>query len=300
VRTADFQIGGETVASMPFQAVGDTGAFSAVPSLCSSGGGTALKTVYALGANGIIGTGVSQTDCGSRCTANGGYGASIYYDCPTTGCSGIIGRAASITAPFQQLPNPVAAMSVDNNGTIISMPNLPAQGVASTTGLVYFGIGTQTNNGLGSATVFTTTNATSRLGAGVVSVTYKGATLTQSYIDSGSNIFFFVDTAIAGCTGSGYVGFYCPASPAGLTATITGQNGTSQVTNFTLYNFKTVTATNYTALTGVGGNPNVFSNLTSGSSNSFDYGAPFFYGRNIYTAIDGKTAAGFTGPYFAF
>jgi len=33
---------------------------------------------------------------------------------------------------------------------------------------------------------------------------------------------------------------------------------------------------------------------------SFDFGLPFFYGRPIYTAIEGRTAAGAAGPFFAF
>jgi hypothetical protein len=50
---------------------------------------------------------------------------------------------------------------------------------------------------------------------------------------------------------------------------------------------------------GVGGNPNViFPNINL--SDSFDYGLPFFYGRSVYTAIEGRSAGGTTGPYFAF
>ena len=36
------------------------------------------------------------------------------------------------------------------------------------------------------------------------------------------------------------------------------------------------------------------------SAGSFDYGLPFFYGRNVFTAIeDASTPAG-NGPYFGF
>jgi hypothetical protein len=37
---------------------------------------------------------------------------------------------------------------------------------------------------------------------------------------------------------------------------------------------------------------------TTASSNSFDWGAPFFYGRNVFTAIAGSSAA--NAPYWAF
>jgi hypothetical protein len=32
----------------------------------------------------------------------------------------------------------------------------------------------------------------------------------------------------------------------------------------------------------------------------FDFGLPFFFGRNIYTAIEGKSTPGGTGPYVAY
>ena len=32
----------------------------------------------------------------------------------------------------------------------------------------------------------------------------------------------------------------------------------------------------------------------------FDWGLPFFYGRSVYTAIEGKTAGSATGPYYAY
>jgi hypothetical protein len=33
---------------------------------------------------------------------------------------------------------------------------------------------------------------------------------------------------------------------------------------------------------------------------SFAFGLPFFYGRNVYTAIEGRNAGGTVGPFFAF
>jgi len=299
VRQADFQVGGEQVSNMPLQVIADTGVFSSVPSSCSSGGGPNLNTVQAFGANGIIGIGVSTTDCGTFCQSAGGSAAAIYYDCPAQGCASIIARTASTTSPFQQLPNPVAAMSVDNNGTIINLPAAPAAGEASLTGTLYFGIGTQTNNGLGAATVLPTTTSMSADGAGLVTVLYGGQTLNESFLDSGSNLYLFVDTSLPPCTNQNFTGYYCPNSPLPLTATIQGLNNTTASAPFTLSNAQTQLSTNFSVLPGVGANPNLLSNITP-FPNSFDFGLPFFYGRNIYTALEGRSAGGVVGPYFAY
>jgi hypothetical protein len=300
VRQADMTIGGESVASMPFQALADTGVFGNVPASCSAGGGGNLGTVADFGANGIIGIGVTTTDCGSACTMSGGQSAAIYYDCPTAGCGSIIARASSASAPFQQLPNPVAAFGVDNNGSILVLPSAPSGGEATASGTLYFGIGTQTNNGLGSATVYTTTGSSSPYGAGLLNVVYKGVTLPVSFIDSGSSLYFFIDTTITPCPASGdFNGFYCPNPPLNLSPTIQGINGASVAGPFTLYSAQTQLSSTNAVVPGVGGNPSVFyPNINF--SNSFDYGLPFFYGRSVYTAIEGRTAGGTVGPYFAF
>jgi hypothetical protein len=297
VRQADFSIGGEAVAGMPLQVIADAGAFSNPPTSCSAGGGANLNTLNALGANGIIGIGVTTTDCGVVCTSSGGSAAAIYYDCPTAGCATIIARTAATTAPFQQLPNPVAAMAVDNNGSILSLPAAAAGGQASLTGTLIFGIGTQSNNALGAATVLTTTVSGTSSGAGLITIVYKGQSLPESFIDSGTNLYSFMDNSITQCTGAGFTGFYCPGSPLSLTATIQGLNGASVAAPFTISNAKTAFSTTFSVLPGVGASPSLFANPFA---SSFDFGLPFFYGRNVYTAIEGRNAGGTIGPYFAF
>ena len=299
VRQADFQIGGEAVANMPVQVIGDGGAFAAVPSSCSAGGGPALATVQNFGANGIVGIGVSLTDCGAVCQSPGGSGAAAYYDCPASGCAALVTRTASTAAPFQQLPNPVAAMAVDNNGTIVSLPAVPSTGAPSVTGQLIFGIGTQANNALGGATVLTTTGAQSALGEGLLTVQYKGQALNQSFIDSGTNLYLFSDASIAACSGAGFAGDYCPGSPLALSPAVVGQNGVMASGSFTLLNARNLFSTQNSAVPGVGGNPAVI-NKGVDFSNSFNFGLPFFYGRNIYTALEGRNAGGAMGPYIAY
>ncbi len=299
VRQADFQIGGEAVSDMPLQVIGDGGVFSTVPSSCSAAGGTNLTSVQSLGANGIIGIGTETTDCGSVCATTGGLAAASYYDCPSSGCSASITRAVSTTAPFQQVPNPVAAMSVDNNGTIISLPSATATGQATLTGTLYFGIGTETNNGLGSATVLTTTVASNTDVGGFVTINYNGQTLPDSFLDSGTSLYLFSDSTIPQCTGKNYTGFYCPASPQTLSPTVVGTNGVSASAAFTLNNGQALLATVDAALPGLGGDPNGL-NFTNDYPTSFSLGLPFFFGRSVYTAIEGRNAGGAVGPYYAY
>lgn len=298
VRTGDFSIAGEKVASMPFQAIADTGRFATVPASCSAGGGTDIATVEDFGANGIIGVGTTTTDCGAFCTVAGGQSAAIYYDCPSGGCGAVIARASNAAAPFQQLPNPVAAFPVDNNGVILTLPSVPQPGVPTLTGTVTFGIGTQSDNALSAANVMPLTTSSSRLGPGLLTATYKGKQLTQSFLDSGSNNYFFIDTSLNPCTDASLIAFYCPGAPILLSPVMTATNGATASGAFTLFSPLDVLASS-TAAPGLGINPTLVTPPLP-FANSFDFGLPFFFGRSVYTAIEGRPAGGVQGPYSAF
>ena len=164
---------------------------------------------------------------------------------------------------------------------------------------MYFGIGTQTNNGLGSATILTTTNSSSSLGPGLLIAGYRGRNLDQSFLDTGSNSYFFVDSTIPNCTAAQEASYYCPNPSLSISVTLSGTNGASKSGNFTLYNADSLLNSVNSALPGIGDNPKIASNLIP-YINSFDFGLPFFYGRNVYTALEGRTASGTVGPYVAF
>ena len=284
VRTADLSVGDEQVSGAPLMIIGETGDYAAVPSDCTSGGGNSHDTIADFGGNGIIGIGVLPDDCGNYCqvTTNNGY----YYMCPSGG------GCTPVTAPVSaQVPNPVARLSVDNNGVIIDLPAVAPLGQASLAGTLYFGIGTRANNALSAANVLTTSTD------GLLTATYNGQTLNQSFIDSGTNFYGFSDSAITQCTGN-LKGFYCPASSLALTATLTGKNAVSANVGFVVDNTEQLNG--YDAvLPGLAGDPNGFDNLQP-YSDSFDFGLPFFYGKRVYTAIYGRAAGGYTGPYVAF
>ena len=286
------------LAAMPFQAIADTGSFTTVPSSCSAGGGTDIATVNAFGANGILGVGTTTTDCGTYCTTDGGSSAAIYYDCPTTGCSAIIGRASNAAAPFEQLPNPVAAFPADNNGVILSLPSVAQAGVPTLTGTVMFGIGTQSDNTLTATNVLPVTTSSSQLGPGVLTAGYNGEQLTQSFLDSGSSDYFFIDTSLNPCTETDLIALYCPTSPMPLSPVLTATNGATASGAFTLYSPLNLADSSNVA-PGLGINPTLVTPPLP-FANSFDFGMPFFFGRTVYTAIEGRAAGSVQGPYFAF
>ena len=113
---------------------------------------------------------------------------------------------------MQQVRNPVSLFATDNNGVILELPAVPIggqAGIAAGQGSLVFGIGTQSNNGLGSAVVLPLdSNPNDPAWAGITTV-YNGVSYPNaaenttlvangsftfgSFLDSGSNGFFFLD-----------------------------------------------------------------------------------------------------------
>ena len=278
VRRADVKIAGETAPSLALQQVSDSGAaFSRIPSGCSNTGAN-LGSVAALGANGILGVGLFNQDCGPACATQAVAGT--YYECNASSCSG------SAMPLADQVSNPVAAFATNNNGVALSMPAVPAGGATTLTGALIFGIDTQSNNRVGSATVYAANSS------GNFTTTYKGVSLTSSFLDSGSNALFFSDTSIPRCFGS--PGFYCPASTLSLSAINTSANGAaSAAVVFSIENLESLDRSVRAA--AVGGS------LGRGTrSRAFDWGMPFFFGRTVFVAIDGARTSHGTGPYWAY
>jgi len=284
VVTADLQIAGETAHSLPVQAIGDS-RFTNIPAACSGAGGTEEDTVSTFGANGILGIGPFELDCGDCDTVtNNGF----YFDC-TTSCTG------TMVPANLQVPNPVTHFAVDNNGAIVVLPSVAAAGASNVMGSLIFGIDTQTDNASGTQTVLTVDDNAELL------ILFNGQTLAQSFIDSGSNGIFFADSSIVTCAApandptSEIVNFYCPASTLTLPITIQGMNGT--MTNnltFDVGNAITMLNSDFDAF------PQLAGILPPGNEGSFDFGLPFFYGRRVAIAVQGATTTVGTGPYIAF
>jgi Protein of unknown function (DUF3443) len=281
--TADFQIAGETAHSLPMQVIGDS-RLANIPAGCSGTGGTEEDTVSTFGANGILGIGPFELDCGDCDTATHG----LYYACATS--------CTDTTVPAnQQVPNPVTHFAADNNGAIVVLPSVAAGGASNVMGSLIFGIDTQTDNASGTETVLTVDDNAELI------VNFNGQTLASSFIDSGSNGIYFADASISLCTAppsdptSQIVNFYCPASTLTLPITIQGMNGT--MTNnltFGVGNTETMLNSNFDAY------PQLAGTLPAGNAGTFDYGLPFFYGRRVAVAVQGAMTTAGTGPYIAF
>lgn len=317
VKLADMQVGGESASAVPIQVIGDSSFKNEIPTACS-GTGTEEDTVAAFGANAILGVGVFADDCGSNCATNPNFG--FYYTCPTNGAS-TSSCAGVLESEQDQVTDPAAFFHTDNNGVIVELP-AASQGATGASGTLIFGIGTESNNSLGSQTVLTANNASSNT-YGSVSTTYttqggQQLFLPFSYFDTGSNAYYFGDDSIPSVTScSNYPGYnsstpeswFCPASELKLSATNAGQNGIQSTVSFSIGNAYTLfnasqSGTIFDDLGASSGSPS--SNCTSQStattdvSCSFDFGFPFFLGRKVYIAFAGANTAWGTGPYFAY
>ena len=133
---------------------------------------------------------------------------------------------------IDQAANPVAAFtSTDRNGVMITLPAVGATGATSVTGTMTFGISTQSDNALGSATIYSLDPC-----GDFPTVTYDGIAYTDTFcngtgtafggfLDTGSTGLYVSDAAtlnflgISDCAqNTNGAGFYC-VTP-GPTATL--------------------------------------------------------------------------------
>jgi len=276
VETADVKLAGEQASKVPIQVI-DERAFPNIPTSCSSSG-TAEDTLDALGANAILGVGLFKQDCGLACAFVGSSNPGFYFSCPASGC-----QPAAVPL-VSQVQNPVALFPTDNNGVVIQLPAVPAGGAVSVTGSLIYGIGTQSNNALGSAKVLTVD------AIGNITTVFGSRSYPASFIDSGSNGIYFLDAASTGlplCPDSS--DFYCPASTQSLSTTNIGTNGVSVPALFNVGNADTLNSRFF-----------AFSEISGPNADGFDFGLGFFFGRSVFTAIEGQATAGGAGPYFAY
>jgi hypothetical protein len=272
VRVADVRVGGEVAQTVMFADNADQpGGASQVPASCSSGG-TALDF---LNENGIFGIGVLGDDNPDEFSCNAG------------GCTPIATDAYPIA-------NVVAQFNGDHNGSIVQVPGVVGAATyynagSPIVGTVTFGLGTQSNNAVTGAKVYSTNTS------GDFTTTYKG-TIYRSFLDTGSGAIYFNDS-IPACTT--YTSFYCPsASPLPLNATNTAATGgASGSVGFTVYSADAIFGAGQAVLANVA---EPFSGFQGFSTAYFDWGLPFFFGRTVYVGLQGSTTPVGTGPFWAY
>jgi len=283
VATADIRMAGEVASAVPIQIVGAAN-FASVPAACIAGG-TSWDTVAQVGANGLLGVGLYRQDCGSACASTVGNPGS-YYNCGPVGCTV---ANVSLTA---QLQNPVWLFPQDNNGLAIVLPAVGASESATVSGSMIFGIGTKANNALGAA------KAMAADSLGNLTTTYNGTAYPASFIDSGSNGYFFLNskaTGLLNCTGQ-LSGWYCPTTVTSFTAinSAPSPNGSglqvSENIAFSIANATTLFNSPNTALSNLGGS----------NAGAFDWGLPFFFGRTVFIGIENQVSGAGVGPFWAY
>jgi hypothetical protein len=284
IQVADVVIGenagAKRAASVPIQIM-DTNYPTALNAVCGGSPLMAQSTSRIsnwelLSANGILGVSLFAND------------GQHYFNCAppiTTRCQ--ISPQAAVAL---QVQNPVIHFTGDNNGVVVQLPPIATSGAPSAKGYLIFGVGTQPNNALGLANVVPVNAST-----GYFTTLLQGRTLGKSFFDSGSNGLFFNDPSAnsllsTNCS-TAAAGFYCPTLSQDLSANVQLASA-SVVVNFTIANadqlFK---ASNY-AFNSIGG--------TMADNRSFDWGLPFFFGRSVYTVIEGTTVGALNGPFYAF
>lgn len=279
VRTADVRLAGQTARAIPIQIIADP-AYPAIPASCSATGPVAISSAQSFVANGVLGVGPFAEDCGPTCAQAAVPGT--YYVCASQVCSAVA------VGPDRQVRNPVAAFPTDNNGIVVDLPAVPAIGAATVSGNLILGIGTQSNNALGNATVF------SLDASGVLTTVFKGRTL-GAFFDTGSNALFFPDGMPVCTVSSAAPGFYCPALAQDLNALVQGASGgASGIVNFSVANAAMLMTNRPTFV--------AFGNLAGPApwAPVFDWGLPFFYGRRVFQAIEQRSTPGGAGPFIAF
>lgn len=291
VATADVTIGGRAIPGLVFQIPGDPASGTA-PNACSSGNGPDESTVAQFGSNGVLGVGYFLEDCGAFCASQVPSGGAPFYACSAGG--GDQGCTAVTVPTANQPSNPIGQLSTDNNGIQLRFPPVAGDSATTVSGTLVFGIGTEDDNGLGSATLHPV-DATD----GTLSTSYGGTSFPSSVIDSGSTAYYFADSSIPECPGGGPGrGFYCPASTVARNATITGTSGPGVPVAFSVANAEQVftAAPSAAAFPALGG---PFGNLQL-PSGTFDWGMPFFFGRSVFVVFENRSAGSVQGPALGF
>jgi len=272
VQIASVILANEAAIQLPIQVIDST--FGIVPIACQN----ADKSPTDAGFNGILGVGLFAQDCGQDCSNSADNG--MYYVCNESSCQGTVVPLSS------QVQNPVDLLPQDNNGVIVEFPSVPLGGVPSVNGYLVLGIGTRSNNVPSGVKTYVADQN------GEFTTNFKGISYS-SYIDSGSNGLFFPSPSgslIPNCPSPNST-WYCPSSTTSLSATNTGASGSpSGTVSFHIGNLDSLTTSSNSVFAEIGGD----------GAGEFDWGLPFYFGRNVYMGLEGTESSLGSGLYWAY
>jgi hypothetical protein len=278
VSTVDVELAGEPKITIPIQVIDDNNSFAAPPKVCTQGS-VLLSSPGEARFNGILGIGQNPNDLDFA----------GYFDCSGGDCT-------SLASPpnADVVPDPVTAFPVDNNGIVVSLPQIPSDGAVDTAGTIYFGIGTESDNQPGSVqTYLENSNENDPTDYLAIDTVFNKVT-APGIFDTGSNGYFFDDSNIQECSEDS--GFYCPSSPLSLSATNESVSGsTSGTVSFVLESAASLFDSDNVAFDDLG------ATFDGGSTfDEFDWGLSFFFGRTVYIGNVGASSSLGTGPYVAY
>ncbi len=268
VEQATVELGGEPPIQLPIQVYGSgSPAPTKVPTICSELG-TNGSSLLGFNANGILGIqGLEKI-------------GDLYYSCLGSTCTPE--RTASVPAA-EQIVNPISKFKdSDDNGVILTLPSVPANGLPGAQGTLTFGLDTRADN---STTGFVplATDGNFSMNVVVQGVAYPGST-----IDSGSNGYFGpFNVPYDPATTS-----FDPTTPQAVPITLENQTGTlpdvSVSTSIEIANSLTLADPGNYALDDYG--------AYAPPANQVLLGLPYFFGRSVAFAMSGKTSGLGTGP----
>jgi hypothetical protein len=274
----DIKLGNEIAPNTAVQIIGAQNSPS-MPNECASKG-QSLSTAKILGANGILGISNFLSDCGVFCESlNNQY----YYGCDLVNCISLAVDRKN------QVLNPIANFSKNNNGSVIQLPEATNAGDSTLMGLLIFGIDTESNNSIAQAKRITLEPTTANF-----TTIYKSYSYQRSYLDSGSNGIYFDDLSIPECSSTAYASYYCPSAALSIDVILKGVG--QEIYNYTFLgdnaekqSINKLNSPVQPTLMGSSG----------GTFQDFVWGLPFFYGKKVFTPIEG-TAISSQGIFSAY
>ena len=272
VQIASVILGNEAAVQVPIQVIDST--FGTLPAACLN----ADESPTDAGFNGILGVGLFAQDCGQVCSDNSDNG--MYYVCDESGCQ-------QTSVPLSgQVQNPVALLPQDNNGIIVELASVPLGGVTSVDGYLVLGIGTRANNVPSAVQTYTADQY------GEFTTKFNGISYS-SFTDTGSNGLFFTSPSSSVLPNCAYPDsdWFCPSSTKTFSATNQGSSGSSSgAVSFHIGNFDSLINSSNSVFAEIGGNEVGY----------FDWGLPFYFGKNVYIGLEGMESSLGSGTYWAY